>query len=129
MTDFEESYLTLVEPSAGDEIRYRTDVFYEDAEDSIDYPGFDHPRVIDEVHEQPDGEHGPVTLFYVLASAPTVTAFAAMVRAFILRNKDRKVVVHGRSGKVRLEVTGDFSAEEIERLLRAQMEEGDGSRG
>ena len=127
MTDFETSYLTLVEPSKGDEIRYQTDLFYEDAEDSIAYPEFDHPRVIEHVEQHPESEHGPTTLVYALASAPTVTAVAAMVRAFILRNKDRKVVIRGRSGKARLEVTGDFSVEDIERLLRAQIEEEEGS--
>ncbi|MGW6792384.1 hypothetical protein [Streptomyces chartreusis] len=132
MTDSNTSYLDLVEPSVGEEIRYQTDVFYEDVDDSIDYPGFDHPSVIREVRDGPEdsqGENGPFTWVYVLGSAPTVTAFAAMVRTFILRNKNRKVVVRGKSGKVLLEVTGDLSAKDMERLLRTQLEEGGDSQG
>jgi hypothetical protein len=90
--------------------------------EGVHYLHFDHPHVIQHESEDYDGEHGPGAVIYAAASAPTVAAFATRIEISLLRNKGRRVVVYWRNGKKRLSMTGDLSTEEIEALMRAQIE-------
>jgi transposase-like protein len=62
----------------------------------------------------------PVALEVVLAGPAAWVAVASVIRTYLTRHKDRKVVVYN-DGKPLLEVSGDISVEEIESLLRTQL--------
>ncbi|MGW5518676.1 hypothetical protein [Nocardia africana] len=120
MRDGELSILDVSETGA---ISYRAEIFYEDAVDSVEYGDFDHVGPTEEKSEEREGATGPIELVYLLASAPSLAAFASMVKAYLLRNKGRQVNIFWKDGTARLEVTGDLSADEIARLLSAQMDD------
>lgn len=105
---------------------------------SLEYyeePSFDHVGPTRRGRYTADGLDGPLTVEYIIASAPTIAALAHIVRTYLLRNKNRKVTIYWQNGKRRLEVTGDLPADDIEKLMDRQLrssdepEEGAGSSG
>jgi hypothetical protein len=114
-------YLDLVSSSDhegnGDFPEYWDEVFHT-------YPPLtDYPKDIKHVGETTQGEAGPGSIGYILASAPSIVAFAGLIKAFIFRHKYEKVEIYWKNGKKRLVVHGGMSAQEIEQLMRAQIGE------
>jgi hypothetical protein len=88
-----------------------------DLADMVDLPTLDHITVIKEEHEEHIAEIGLILHGIVWASAPSVVAFAGLIRAYLLRNKKREVHLYWHDGNPRLSVKGDLSVDEIARLL------------
>lgn len=121
-----DGHLVISKVSETGEITYATllrDENYWESEEFLIYPAFDHFGPTQEQAQPYDGENGPGAVILLLASAPSIAAFASMIKVYLLRNKDRKVIVSREDGTPQLEVTGNLSVDDIERLLRVQMDQ------
>ena len=67
------------------------------------------------------GPEIPFALEVILGSMAALAAIAGVIKTYIKRHKNRRVVVRNDDGEVILEVYGDRSVEEIEALLRARL--------
>lgn len=68
-----------------------------------------------------DNHYGDHEWEYVLLSAPAWAALASVIRTWITRRANRRVVVYGDNGNKLLEVAGDATTAEIEILLRSRV--------
>lgn len=59
-------------------------------------------------------------LAYVVGNAAAWPSLAGVLKTYLRRRSDRKVVIYGDEGQKLFEATGDLSASEIEALLRAR---------
>jgi hypothetical protein len=58
---------------------------------------------------------------YVIGNAAAWPSLAGVLKAYLRRRSDRKVVIYGDDGQKLFEATGDLSASEIEALLKARV--------
>ncbi|MGA4995967.1 hypothetical protein [Nonomuraea bangladeshensis] len=58
---------------------------------------------------------------WAIMSAPAWLALANVLKTYLTRHNNRKVIIYGDTGKKIVEVTGDLTAKEIEGLLRARV--------
>ncbi|MEV5560286.1 hypothetical protein AB0L44_42160 [Nonomuraea wenchangensis] len=58
---------------------------------------------------------------WAIMSAPAWLALANVLKTYLTRHNNRKVIIYGDTGKKIVEVTGDLTAKEIEGLLRSRV--------
>jgi hypothetical protein len=111
------------------EIQYDELLTYENAETFEEYPRLQEGVPVGRSPNSKDQIEGNLggAIVYGLASAPSIAAFAGLIKTYITRHKARSVVISWKDGyKATIKIEGDFSTKEIEALLRSEIDKGSG---